>query len=298
MERAWTGPIPKVTKASLRSPMISSKLQGLSLKWTGWSPVLSLESPLLVKSPWSAKSPLLLHPNCGSLNPRWNPYFGWVWLGQVCQVMLNPAKSSEIPGIPWSSWWNPPFPSLGWDIKIPGWSWCRSNISHCTQGWGCPVLTKWKSAHSREESIWNTLGMHRNAGFLHAYVTISRWTLHLFMLDVPGCSDAPSAGPLPWYWNVSQSTCLRPFHSNYLAGVPPILDHWPIATSFLTNLWESPRASQKLLHDDSWKPKNAAASTQPSESQKPKDTQKNLKNIILLNCWICELVLTQNVYLA
>ena len=115
--------------------------------------------------------------------------------------MLNPAKSSQIPGIPWSSWWNPPFPSLGWDIKIPGWSWCRSNISHRTQGWGRPasewwpeieiqlkiiqcdnpmilnylgstcadfhwmfwiptdylwtsnVLTKWESAHSREESM-------------------------------------------------------------------------------------------------------------------------------------------------
>ena len=250
--------------------------------------------------------------------------------------MLNPAKSSQIPGIPWSSWWNPPFPSLGEiskslagagaDLTSPtarkgegvlhqnGGPKLKSNwkSSNVTTQWfwiiwaahvrifiGCsefqliiyehPMCWPNENPHIQEKNPWNTGG---NAGFLHANVTISRWTLHLFMLDVPRCSDAPSAGPLPWYWNVSQSTCLRPFHSNYLAGVPPILDHWPMplrfcqlfttfydllfvippyfCNLFLTNLWESPRASHKLLHDDSWKPKNAAASTQPSDLKSQK----------------------------
>ena len=89
-------------------------------------------------------------------------------------------------------------------------------------------------------------------------------------------------------WGRSIRTTWQECHPSWIIGLCPCgfvssLRHFTTfclwflhtsATSSLTNLWESPRASHKLLHDDSWKPKNAAASTQPSESQRPKNTQK------------------------
>ena len=63
-----------------------------------------------------------------------------------------------------------------------------------------------------------------------------------------------SAGPLPWYRNVSQSTCLRPFHSQHLAGVPPILksllaEVWLIMVNYGWIMVSNARAILSVLYD-------------------------------------------------
>ena len=89
-------------------------------------------------------------------------------------------------------------------------------------------------------------------------------------------------------WGRSIRTTWQECHPSWIIGLCPcglsalydIYDLLFVISPYFCNLFsdesygKAPEPHTKLLHDDSWKPKNAAASTQPSESQRPKNTQK------------------------